>query len=152
MRSSVGTASAGLALALAALPAAGCTGEVAERDEARVEADLAAAADRMERLERLLPGRWAGAPVEAPEGVWFERASFDVTFGPGGDISIVASTFARRPYALRFEGSYEVLDGDQVRVTEPNMGGIWKVARADPRALVIETADVKLDLRRRYGS
>ena len=155
MRSSGSTSSAlALALAAAALGVGGCGGgpDARDRDPAKVEADARAAEEGRERLCSLLPGRWTGGPVAPPEGVWFERAKFDVVFGFGGDFTAVASTFARRPYDLRFEGEFEVLDGDQVRVEAENLRGVWKVERADARELVLANDDMKLALTRRYGS
>jgi len=142
------------ALALTALAGGGCAGPDLSRElnERKVEAALEAAETRKERLETLLPGRWTGDAVGAPAGVWFEKAKFDVTFSRNGDFAVVASTFARRPYPLRFEGEYEVLDGDQMRVEEANLGGIWRVTDASARGITIALDEMKITLKRRYGT
>src|SRR4051812_8546480 len=61
---------------------------------------------RKERLVGLLPGRWTGEPVAPPEGVWFEKAKFDIELSDRGDFTAIVSTFNKRPYELRFEGEY----------------------------------------------
>ncbi len=110
-------------------------------------------------LEAELVGRWIGDPVKPPAETWFSHARFDMTFNDGGEFSVVASTFDKQPYPLRFLGKYKVRTPAEIvfRPTDANTAfdGLWQAELRDSgKVLVLSTptSALELVLTKRYGT
>jgi hypothetical protein len=110
------------------------------------------ASEEKRALEDSLVGRWRGEAVDPPNEVWFSKAVFDFAFSDTSDFSAVVATYDRQPHELRFEGEYDVEDGRVVKIEERNLGGDWTVERRGPDEILMSRGDMKLTLRKRYGS
>ncbi len=111
-----------------------------------------AAADARDATAESIVGRWRGEAVEAPARAWWAGAAFDVAFSASGDVSFVASTFAGKPLEVRFEGDYDVVRGDRIAIEEKNMGGDWRVERPGADEIRLTRDELKLALRRVWGT